>query len=1382
MTDGPNKDRPGGRRRWRVALLVGALIALLAAAFVGLRYGALLPQARLLIEARTNGLELGRFGSVRIEGLKGDVWDSFSIARVTISDERGVWLEARQVRVDWDYLQLLRRRLAAETFTAERVRLLRRPTLKAKSASRGLPITFDIDHFAARVEMTPAFSVRRGVYDVVGSLELLRGARGQKGHVIANSVLHPGDRLDARFDLGGGRPLLIDVDGVEARGGALAGALGLSPDRPFVVSIDARGRMAQGGFRAIVRTGEATVLKAQGRWSPEGGEVDGGISLTASTLTRPLAERLGETVSFEGSGRAAADGLYDLVALLRTPALVINARGRGDVGAGRTDREGVRIVARAPSLAKIAPEVGGGPALIDARLTGARGAWNLRGLAEGTALSAGGYTLGRSAVGFAVSGRGGTPVRISANLAGAGGRGEGPLTAMLGPAPRATLEGSRQTDGQLVLRRLDVRGQNLRLSARGRRGAFGGVRVEGELGVSEIAGLRPGGRGSVRAGWHATQARVGTPWTFRVQAHGRNMATGFAELDRLLGPAPDLTVTGSLQGRIATLSRAALDGRRLNLNARGAVGPDTYALNVSWNAAGPVNAGPLEISGRMDGSGTITGPLATPTLRLSGRAAVIDIPRLPLRNAEFKLVFHREEASSANFSLAATSPYGTASASVDLAFPRGSVVARDLSVAAGGLTATGSAVLRRGQPSSADLRLDVGPGAFLKAGRIEGRLRVVDANPSPRVTIVATVVGAVPPGADVTIRQARISAEGPLDRLPYHLDARGRWTRGAWSLEGGGVFTSAQRSSISFSGSASLGGRQLQTLEPAIVRFGDGGQEVRARLAADGGRLEVDGRRLDKSVDLRAQAANLELAALNPDLAGRVAGTLRLTGKGSQLSGDLGLRLSDARARGDDVALGLDGTITGRLAGDRLTLVASASNAEGLRASGQATLPVDTSAAPLRLAIDRRGSIGGRFSADGQVKPLWDLLVGGERTFAGRVRASGTLGGTLAAPAVRGQASLADGRFVDGPTGLVLTNLSAAAAFDQRGIDVRDVRAGDGAGGRLQGSGRIGLDRDGVSSFRADLVDFQLIDNEIATASASGRATVNRDAAGRIRLEGALRMTQAEIAVAPLGPPPVVTLDVIEINKPPELDHGFEPRAGGGGPTIALDVDLDAPRRVFVRGRGLDVELSLDAHVGGTTAAPLLSGVARVVRGEYQFAGKRFEFEERGSIRLATDPQDIRLDLRAIRETPTLTAVIQVGGVAARPEISLSSTPALPEDEVLSQVLFGRSASQLSGWEAAQLAAAVTSLARGGGFDVLGQLRRLGGLDRLALLGGGLDSGLTIAGGKYLADDVYLEIIGGGREGPAVQVEWRIGHGLSIVSRLVRQGDTKLSVRWRRDY
>jgi translocation and assembly module TamB len=447
-------------------------------------------------------------------------------------------------------------------------------------------------------------------------------------------------------------------------------------------------------------------------------------------------------------------------------------------------------------------------------------------------------------------------------------------------------------------------------------------------------------------------------------------------------------------------------------------------------------------------------------------------------------------------------------------------------------------------------------------------------------------------------------------------------------------------------------------------------------------------------------------------------------------------------------------------------------------------LPTAASAAPFRVAIARQQPMHGRVIADGEVRPRWDQLVGGERSLAGRVRLQGELAGSLADPQATGQASVAGGRFDDGATGLSLRNVVIQAAFAHEAVDVSEARGDDGHGGHLSGRGRISLARNGVSSFRLDLNGFRLIDNEQATASASGQATIARAANGQVQLSGKLEIDQAEVAAKLPNGSGVLSMDVVEKNRPAELaftEAALVPPEKGNGGGWGLDVDLHAPGRIYLRGRGLNVELSLDAHVGGTTADPRLSGVARVVRGDYDFAGKRFEFDETSVVYLATHARDIRLDLTATRDDPTLTAVVRIRGTAAKPELTFTSTPSLPSDEVLSQVLFGASASQLSPIEAAQLASAVSALASGGGLDVLGNLRAFAGLDRLTF-GGAEASGLTVSGGKYISDNVYLELTGGGREGPTAQVEWRVRRQLSIISRIGGQAGARLAVRWRRDY
>ena len=103
--------------------------------------------------------------------------------------------------------------------------------------------------------------------------------------------------------------------------------------------------------------------------------------------------------------------------------------------------------------------------------------------------------------------------------------------------------------------------------------------------------------------------------------------------------------------------------------------------------------------------------------------------------------------------------------------------------------------------------------------------------------------------------------------------------------------------------------------------------------------------------------------------------------------------------------------------------------------------------------------------------------------------------------------------------------------------------------------------------------------------------------------------------------------------------------------------------------------------------------------------------------------------------------------------------------------------------EGAELASALSSLAGGSGLDVLGNLRSFAHLDRLALGGGNATEGFSVSGGKYVTDNVYLELTGGGRAGPSGQVEWRVRKDLSIISTITGAGgDSQVSIRWRKDY
>ena len=63
-------------------------------------------------------------------------------------------------------------------------------------------------------------------------------------------------------------------------------------------------------------------------------------------------------------------------------------------------------------------------------------------------------------------------------------------------------------------------------------------------------------------------------------------------------------------------------------------------------------------------------------------------------------------------------------------------------------------------------------------------------------------------------------------------------------------------------------------------------------------------------------------------------------------------------------------------------------------------------------------------------------------------------------------------------------------------------------------------------------------------------------------------------------------MDVTEINHAPGAGGGHLQAVNTHAPAVGLDVTLKAAKNIFLKGRGLNTELSLDAHVLGTTADP----------------------------------------------------------------------------------------------------------------------------------------------------------------------------------------------------
>jgi len=218
---------------------------------------------------------------------------------------------------------------------------------------------------------------------------------------------------------------------------------------------------------------------------------------------------------------------------------------------------------------------------------------------------------------------------------------------------------------------------------------------------------------------------------------------------------------------------------------------------------------------------------------------------------------------------------------------------------------------------------------------------------------------------------------------------------------------------------------------------------------------------------------------------------------------------------------------------------------------------------------------------------------------------------------------------------------------------------------------------------------------------------------------------------------------------------------------------------------GLESEWSADFKVTGTSAAPRMAGTFSLVRGTLGFAGRSFDLSE-GRIGF-TGGRTIDPTLRIIasEDIEDVAVNVEVGGRASNPQIGFSSTPGLPDDEILSRILFGSSVTNLSALQAVQLATSLNSLrGTGGGLNPLGKLRSATGVDRLRILGPdeGNGRGTALAAGQYLTDDIYVELITDTRGFTATQLEVSITPWLSVLSQAGGSGSSNVDVKVRKNY
>ena len=636
----------------------------------------------------------------------------------------------------------------------------------------------------------------------------------------------------------------------------------------------------------------------------------------------------------------------------------------------------------------------------------------------------------------------------------------------------------------------------------------------------------------------------------------------------------------------------------------------------------------------------------------------------------------------------------------------------------------------------------------------------------------------------------------------------------------------------------------LRAAAGAVVRYGAGEQDTgQTTLSLAGldvtmkpsGRLRAQAELGAEKVDVRLALEQLELAPwrvlMSALPAGTVAATVRLAGSPAQPQGDLrvevrGLSIPGAALKPMNLTLGgkLErdsaggGALALRLTPDQATVAALGGTECRVEARlpllfGADGLPRPHMQGPLRAAVRWNGAVG----------PLWSLLPVADQRLAGRLALALDVGGTLETPAPKGFVRMDDARYENLTLGVLLSAINLRLDLEEGragtlGLARLNLAAGDGQGGtaRITGQGRLDGSQLDFKATVDHLRPLRRRDVRVALsaqASVAGSATAPEVRGTLTVNEGLVLLNNLEVGGS------ITTLPISEVS-PAWAKAGYQPPvpaakpgkkvvsaapaaaspvasgpASGGKPGL-LDLRIVIPGRFVVEGFGLKSEWRADMHIGGTLAEPLVSGQLNATKGSLDILGKNFKLA-RGAVTFGGgDVSNPLLDIMLTSQTPALMANISIVGTVRKMQLILSSDPEMPRDEILAQILFGKSASELGRLENLRLAAAVAQLAGfgsgSGGGGVLDSARQALGVDVLRFNSSGagqqgqsgenMAAGSSVEMGKYLTEDIYVGVQQGAKQGTTafvIQLELTPRANLEVRT---EQQTTKGGLTWKYNY
>ncbi|MFS0849488.1 translocation/assembly module TamB domain-containing protein [Novosphingobium panipatense] len=1396
--------RPSRWHRVRVravktlAFIVLGVTAFLVALVLGINTG----PGRRFVADQIAALEFENGMRISVARIDGSLYGKMILRGLSVRDPRGEFLYSPEIHVDWRPFAYLENHVDVRSATAQRVVLRRTPHFRETPPSDAplLP-DLDIDIGDLRIDRFIAeapVSGERRIMTVAGRAHIADG-RAQvnaKGGTIAINGKGGGDRFTAVLDAVPERNRLdLDVDLDAPAGGLIAGLAGFT--QAVKLDLSGKGDWAawNGSLNANLGTGELARLALTAR---NGTFVIKGPTRVARLFTGPTANLLGPvtnidlTAAFE-QRRAKLSGMLSSDAFNLTPEGVV------DLGESRFDDLRLAFVLLKPSA--IAENLSGAGLAANLALDGAftTPTVNYELVARRILMNDMGLE-NLSAKGAAKVDAEHIMIPVAARVS----RITGLDTVAGGTLANVTLNGDLAIDGPRILSdnmhlRSDRIDAGLILLADMSKGLYTGAidgRIDnyrldsvGIFNISTNMDLKTEGQGfalqgtvrarSTRLLNESLQTYLGG--NFSASSNVKYGSDGVVHFSGVRMTAPLLRVTSG-QGSWSPDGRIALAAKG-NSSQYGALGvrvtgtitnPDAY---VTAERPG-LGIGLANLDARIKG--------APGGYRLNAKG---DTDYGPLR-ADVTLGLGRTtsvQINSANLS------------GVDFA---GRIAQTPGGPFAGQLTANGNGVgglLRldaEGKYQAVNFNLRARNAVFdgpaklaIGSAIIDGRAILYD---QPYVVadaqIAGTSLGAVDLAAArvlVNYRDGRGAAKALVEGVsgvPFRLALNADMQPELWrvALQG------------------RVRGLDVRTSTPARIIPKDGTYELLpTTIAFGGGNVKLAGE-YGSGVKIQSRMEGVDLAILNAfapgyGIGGKVSGSLDFEQPTSTAfpRADARLTLTNfTRTSSSTVSQGVDVNLVGKLladGGEARAVFRRRGTVIGRLVTSLRPLPAGQGSWTTRLL---EAPLAGGIRYNGPAETLFSFAGLAGQTLNGPVGLAADFSCRVSDPCINGVVQGRDVVYENQAYGTRLTRMAFSGKFTGNSLELTSLtaRAGDGS---VSASGRVSLAADAgyPMDLSVKLDRARLARSDALSATATGDLRLTKAAGAPALLSGEIRLPETRYQIVREGAAQVPRLTGVRFKplKGPKRITGDEPAptAASAFGLIRLDIRLRAPEKLYVSGMGLESEWSADFEVTGTSAAPSVGGEVELVRGTLGFAGRSFELTDGQISFTGGQTIDPTVQITATEDIEDVTVNVNVTGRAMNPQIDFSSSPSLPDDEVLSRILFGSSIANLSALQAVQLASSLNSLrGSGGGLNPLGELRSAAGIDRLRILGPDEASGrgTAVAAGQYLTDDIYVELITDARGFTATQLEVSVTKWLSVLSQAGGSGVNSLNVRIRKDY